>query len=182
MIWFNRCDSRLTICTRFLSSSSSGASRANSFNSAGHRRERLANFVRDGRGKPSQRGHAFLGGHFLFEALEVGEVLKIENVTAVPDARPCAAARSKCRESAAGPSGSKLDFALRKRLRIFLLVHFNGPEIRRRSRRHSRPRNGLRSRSPVISAPARFSSRMRPSRSVVSRPPRMESMMSWLKA
>ena len=51
---------------------------------SGHGRQRLANFVRDGRGKPSERGHALLGGHFLLQALQVGEVLEIEHVAGGP--------------------------------------------------------------------------------------------------
>ncbi len=48
---------------------------------SGHGRKRLANFVRNGRGKAPERGHAFFGGYFLFQALQVREVLEIENVS-----------------------------------------------------------------------------------------------------
>ena len=49
---------------------------------AGHGRQRLANFVGDRGGKTAQRGHAFLGGHFLLQAAQFGQVLEIENVAA----------------------------------------------------------------------------------------------------
>src|SRR5260370_12763587 len=49
-------------------------------NRAGHGRQRLPNFVRDGGGKPPQGSHALLGSYFLLQPAKIREVLKIENV------------------------------------------------------------------------------------------------------
>ena len=81
MILFKRSDSRLTMPTRCCSSSCKRHQAAQFLDGAGHGRQRLADFVRDGRGQTPERRHAFLGGHFLLEALQVRQVLEIKHVS-----------------------------------------------------------------------------------------------------
>src|SRR5260370_37939167 len=47
---------------------------------AGHGRQGLPNFMRDGGGKTAQGGHAFLGRDFLLQPAKIRQVLEIKNV------------------------------------------------------------------------------------------------------
>ena len=83
MIWFRRCDSRLTMCTSFLSSSSSGANRASSFSApvmavSGWR----ISCAIAAESRPKRR-HAFFGNHFPFQALQFRQILEVINETHV---------------------------------------------------------------------------------------------------
>ncbi len=143
---------------------------------ARHGRQRLPNFVRDRGGKPAERGHVLFGDDFPFEALQFRQVLEIENEAGGLVLTGAQRRNRKPQET---------DGALR-RLEFHFLAQVRAEFPARPFRRAKNLGNvsfmfSPRSRPnpwPVISAPARFSRRMRPSRSVVSRPPRMESMMS----
>src|SRR5579859_3037775 len=47
---------------------------------SGHGRQRLPDFVGDGRREAPQRRHAVLGGDFLFQPAEIGKVLEVEDI------------------------------------------------------------------------------------------------------
>src|SRR5579885_2321950 len=49
----------------------------------GHGAKRLPDLVSDGRRKAAERSHAFLGGDFLFQPAEFGQVLKVEDIAAL---------------------------------------------------------------------------------------------------
>ncbi len=119
MILFRRSDSRLTMPTRCCSSSCSGTRRPSSFTAPAIAVKRLADFVRDGRGETAQRRHAFLGGYFLFQTLQVREVLEIEYV-----AGGAALSRAKRRDRYADETllaigRQEIDFAPLGKLAIF---------------------------------------------------------------
>ena len=83
MIWFNRCDSRLTMCTSFLSSSSSGARRASSFSApviavSGWRIS--CAIAAESRPKAAMRSFV---DYFPFETLQFGQVLEVVNEAGV---------------------------------------------------------------------------------------------------
>ena len=139
---------------------------------AGHGRQRLADFVRDGRGEAPERRHAFLGGHFLLQALQVREVLKIENVAGGAALSGAQRGNRYADEALLAVGSHEIHFAALRQLAVL------GHIARKPERRATHPASAFprtaRNWLPVISSPVRFSSRMRPSRSVVSRPPRME--------
>ena len=46
---------------------------------AAHGRQGLPDFMRDGGGQASERGHAVFGGHLLLQPVQFGEVLEVED-------------------------------------------------------------------------------------------------------
>ena len=81
MMWFSRSDSLLTISPVLFVFFQRHQPRQ-LFYRAGHGRQRLADLVGDGGGKPSQRRHALFCGHFLFQSPQIGQVLEIKYVAA----------------------------------------------------------------------------------------------------
>ena len=175
MIWFRRCDSRLTICTSFLSSSSSGAKRASSLSApvmavSGWR----ISWAMAAERRPSAAMRSLVDD-FAFQALQFGEVLEIEDVAAGFILSGAQRRNRKAQKARRSGRRAKFDL-LAQRQGISLLVDFHRPETGKNvgnvlaAQQTESVAGDLRAGAIHQQDAA--------SRSVVSKPPRMDSMMS----